>query len=219
MEQVEKMQADNPSLLGMITDPRAQFEKVRDNPKILGPLIFVTIITFIGTILMAMNTSPLENDPMFAGLSDEELAVAIMVTQLSLVIVGLVTPVVSILIMSIIIILIAKAVRSDVSFKQLFSMNTFIYFIVSLSFIVTGLVYIIFQVSDPNVSITSLNALVRADGAFGALLNTIEVFSIWALVLTAIGLQVIAKLSKGLSWTIAIIFIILTFILNILGAV
>src|SRR5699024_12419575 len=65
--------------------------------------------------------------------------------------------------------------------------------------------------SDTDTLFTSVNSIVGAEGALGGLLNNIEVFTIWDIIITALGLQVIAKFSKGLSWGIVLgIFVIMT---------
>lgn len=59
--------------------------------------------------------------------------------------------------------------------------------------------------ADPKIYPTSLAALVPAEGAMKGLLNGIELFALWKLFLTAKGLSVLARLSSGKAWTIALI--------------
>ena len=65
---------------------------------------------------------------------------------------------------------------------------------------------------------TSLGSLIGAEGTMGALLTSIEVFAIWGMILQAIGLQKVANFSKGLAWTIVIVFFAIGIIFTMIGA-
>jgi len=132
-------------------------------------------------------------------------------TQVIFVITGILAPAVSILVSSFVYFIVAKIVQSEVSFKQLFSMNTFIYIISVLGLFINALAFFAVDNPDPEVYLTSLNSIIEADGALGALFTSIDIFSIWNIILTALGLQIVAKFSKGLSWGVVVgIFVILT---------
>lgn len=206
-----EVNVEKPSLLGMITDPRTQFERIRLNPKVLVPFIIVTVLTTIGMLLMMSQIDLIGDDPYFNSMGEEELMYMTIFTQITFVITGLLTPAISILISTVVYLIIAKIVKSAVSFKQLFSMATFIYIISVLSIFVNALAFLAISNPDPNLLLTSLNSLVEAEGALGAFLVSIEIFTIWGMILSAIGLQIVAKFSKGLSWGIVIgIFVIIT---------
>src|SRR5699024_4481400 len=99
-----------------------------------------------------------------------------------------------------------------VTFKQLFSMITYIFVISSIRMLVNGLaIMLVGGASDTDTLFTSVNCIVGAEGALGGLLNNIEVFTMWDVIIAALGLQVTAKVSKGLSWGIVLgIFVIMT---------
>jgi len=206
-----EVNVEKPSLLGMITDPRTQFERIRLNPKILVPFIIITVLTTIGMLLMMSQMDILGDDPYFNSMGEEELMYMTIFTQITFVITGLLTPAISILISTVVYLIIAKIVKSEVSFKQLFSMATFIYIISVLSLLLNSIAFFAVSNPDPNLYFTSLNSIVGAEGALGAFLVSIEIFTIWGMILSAIGLQIVAKFSKGLSWGIVIgIFVIIT---------
>lgn len=206
--EMENSVVEKPSLIGMIMNPTVQFERIRENPKILVAILIVTFLTVIGMLMMSSGMELPTDDPELAGMSEEELMVIAMISQVSFVIVGLFTPIFTIFISTVVLLIIAKIVRSEVSFKQLFSMNTYIYMISALGILLNGLIFMILQVGDPEVYITSLNSIVHAEGVLGEFLGIVEVFSIWSLIITGIGLQVVAKFSKGLSWSIVVAFFI-----------
>lgn len=207
----EKPKLEKPSLLGMIMEPRKQFERIKDNPKIVIPLVVVTVLTIIGMLLMMSQMDFIGEDPEFANMGPDELMIITIFAQITFAITGLFTPAISILISACIFFVIAKIVKLEVSFKQLFSMATFVYIISLLGLIVNAVAFFGMSNPDPELYLTSLNSIIQADGALGAFLVAIEIFTIWGLVLSAMGLQIVGKFSKGLSWGIVIgMFVIMT---------
>ncbi|MBO1002829.1 Yip1 family protein [Pseudogracilibacillus auburnensis] len=205
MEQTVK---EKPSIFGMIMSPGEQFNRIRENPKIFVALLIVTALSIIGSILMVTGFDP-TTDPNLAGMSEDELMFVTMGAQIVLILTGLLSPVITVLVLSVIHIIVAKMTQSTVSFKQLFSMNSYIYMISALSFLLNGLVTL-FVGGNNEIYFTSLNSIIGAEGAFGAFLNYIEIFTIWKIIITALGLQIVARFSKTLSWSIVIaIFVIM----------
>src|SRR5690625_4142289 len=182
----EEVVLEKPSLFGMIMNPKEQFERIRENPKIIVALILVTVITTIGLLLM-VNGTDFADENELVGLSEEEIMMVTLIGHIAFVAVGVFTPVIAILISSIIYIIVAKVTHSDVSFKQLFSMNTYVFIISAISFVINGFAFLAVGNSNPDLLFTSLNSIINAEGPLGALLNNIEVFTIWGLVITALG--------------------------------
>lgn len=214
--EIEQPKLEKPSLFGMIMNPREQFERIRENPKIIVALIIVTVLTIVGMLLM-MNGIDFMDDPSLAGMSEEEMMMVAMVSQIGFVIVGVFTPIFTLLISAVVQIIIAKIVRSEVTFKQLFSMNTYIFIITAISILVNGIVFMAIG-GTAEIYFTSLNSIIGAEGILGAVFNSIEVFSIWTLIITALGLQIVARFSKGLSWTIVIVFYVVSLIFQMISA-
>lgn len=210
-EQQEKMKEEKPALFGMILEPQKQLTKLRENPKILFPFIIVTILTAIGMLIMMSQIDFIGNDPELGQMSEDEILIVTIITQVMFAITGIIVPAFSIAISSLIYFIVAKIVKSDVSFKQLFSMNTFIYMITVFGMLVNALGFFALSNPDPETYLTSLNSMINADGALGALFLSIEVFGIWSMIVTVMGLQIVAKFSKGLSWGLIIgIFVVMT---------
>src|SRR5699024_11772625 len=93
--------------------------------------------------------------------------------------------------------IVVKIVLHNFTLYKFFSMNTYIFVINTLSMLVNGLaIMLVGGASDTDTLFTSVNSIVGAEGALGGLLNNIEVFTIWDIIITALGLQVIAKFSK-----------------------
>lgn len=205
--QVEK---DNPELLGMIMNPREQFERIRENPKIVVALIVVTLLALIAALFSFKGMEQILEAELGA-VSEEEMMILTIVAQITAVVTALFTPIVTVLISSAIYMLIAKIAQKDVTFKQLFSMFFYIAFInIGLSGFVNGFFSMFVKNANPEVALTSLNSIIGAEGVMGELLSSIEVFSIWGIVLTAMGLQIVAQFSKGLAWGTVIAFYIIS---------
>jgi hypothetical protein len=208
----EEVKGKNPSIWGMIWSPTEQFERIKERPKIWGALAIVTVLFVIGMYLTSLGI-PMEIE----GISEEQLAQISMFSTITLMITGVITPIFGVLISTVIYLIIAKIARSEVSFKQLFSMNTYIMIISALSVIVNGIGIALLSGSVETIY-TSLGSLIEAEGAMGALLNSLELFTIWGVILSAIGLQKVANFSKGLAWTISIIFFAIGVIFAMIGA-
>ncbi|WP_273834479.1 YIP1 family protein [Guptibacillus sedimenti] len=205
---VETGRAEKPSIFGMIWSPGEQFATIRSNPKIWVPLIIVTLLSLIGGWLMVIGPG-FEEQFATAELEGENMDGIILFSKISTVVFSALGPIFGILFSSFIFWLINKATSSEATFKQFFSMNTYISFISAIGLVLNGLLLALLG-GSPGELYTSLGALAGSEGSVGAFLNGIEIFGIWTIVLTGIGLRITAKWPKGLAWTIAIIFLVFT---------
>ena len=136
-----------------------------------------------------------------------------------IVLISVAAPLLGVLVATVIHLLVSKIASITVTFKQLFSMNTYIMLISSIGVVITGIVLVIAGNSlDPESFSFSLGSIINAEGALGVLLGRLELFTIWTLILTAIGLQKVAGFSKGLAWVITLIFPFIGLIFAIPGA-
>lgn len=201
---------EKPSLFGVIWSPIEQFEKIRNRPTIWIPLLVVSILSFFGTYLTfnQMDVNSILGD---AGMSfsDQEMEMITDVVKIIGAIVGLISPIIASLITATIYLIISKIASSKVTFKALFSMTIFIMLISAIGSIVNALIMLALG-EESLYMVTSLASVMDSDNA---VLGSIELFSIWGVILAAFGLQKVAGLSKSLSWstTIVIFFIGLFF--------
>lgn len=210
METEQTVKQEKPSLFGMIWSPSEQFDRIKQTPKIWVPLLLVTLLFTAGMALLAfsMDASYFE----LGDLTEEEAGLFLIIGMITMIIVGVFTPIFTVLISTVIYLLICKIASSDVTFKQLFSMNTYILVISAIGLIINSIITALIG-GNPDVFITSVAGLLNAGP--GSVWNSFEVFAIWQTIITAIGLHRVAGLSKGLAWTIAVIFFVLGIIINL----
>ncbi|WP_270181482.1 Yip1 family protein [Alkalihalobacillus sp. CinArs1] len=211
----------NPSILGMIFSPGEQFERIREKPKVWVPLLIVVLASLFAGWLMVM--SPDFEQEMMAGNMNgaegmEGMEGMLTFIKISTAIsIGL-SPIFGVLIGSFIYWLISKATPSEVTFKQLFSMNLFITFVGTIGLLLNGSLMALLGGSIDSMY-TSIGSLVNADGAAGGILNGFEIFGIWTTILTAIGLRITAGWPKALAWIIPIIFFLIGIGFAAIGAI
>src|SRR5699024_11412888 len=107
-------------------------------------------------------------------------------------------PAIVIVITAAVYLLIAKVASLEVSYKQLFSLFTYIAFVTGIGGLLNALFAFLVTGSNPEIPFTSLNILFGADmdSVAGIIFSSIELFSIWGIILTGVGLQVIVTFSK-----------------------
>lgn len=208
---------EKPSLLGMITSPGEQFERIKDNPRIIVALLVITALAIVSALLTLKGMDAMMEEQ-FAEFGEEEMFMFTIVTQITTVVFAAIGPAAIILISAAIYLVIAKIAQSDVTFKQLFSMFTYLSIITILGGLLNGIMLALVG-GNPETSFTSLNSIVGAEGVLGVILNSIEVFMIWGLILTAIGLQIVADFSKKLAWGVVIAFALLGLGIGIVAVV
>src|SRR5699024_12559094 len=113
-------------------------------------------------------------------------------------------------IFTIIYLVIAKIIKKAVSFSQLYSMNVYVLFISAIDVLFTALLSFVLS-GDSTIMFTSLAAMIQTDNLMvESVLSMIELFAIWGLILTIIGLQTVANFSKKFAITIVVGFYILS---------
>ncbi|MBT2258125.1 Yip1 family protein [Priestia megaterium] len=196
----EVQEKGKPSIFGFITSPVVQFEKMKSSPVIWGPLLLILILTAATTILAVYT-------PQAKEALQQQKEAGIEVNSTFSMIGGVIAVVATLAFTSLILFLIAKLGTGKTTYRQMFSLNLFVTFITAIGQLInTGVA----ALAHTSANVTSLNGMVGAKGAMGGVFTSIEIFSIWGLTLTAVGLQKVANVSKAAS----IITVIILFILG-----
>lgn len=194
-----------PTLWGMLFAPTEQFERMIHRPRFGWAL---TVMMLAGSIVaavvaysMTLETPVPEEAQMF-----DSAQLAMVYASLGFVGALIGIPV-SLLLISLIQKLLLMLFQGEATYRQLFCLNTHLYLFTLLASLIMAVMMLLLGPSEnPEIYPTSLAALVPAEGAvLRGVLNGIELFALWKLFLAAKGLSVIARLSSGKAWTIALI--------------
>lgn len=202
-EVVEKK--PKPQLFGMLLSPGEQLGKIRQNPQIWGPLLIVTLLYIVASIVSALTLRA--EDIMIPGMTLADAEGILDGRKIQTAFSGFLTPVISIVIMTAIYMVFVKIARKDTTFKQLFSMNIYVSIIGAVGVLFNNLIVAAIG-GKAGIFITSLAGLLNSDSL---VLATVELFSIWQLILTGMGLYKVGQLSKAVS----IIIIVVIFLVSL----
>ncbi|TXC92150.1 YIP1 family protein [Metabacillus litoralis] len=214
----EEIQTKKPSVFGMVFSPVEQFERMKEKPVIWLPLIALSIISMIVTILVTLNLEVDYGSMSGIEMTPDEIAVMETINLVTAILGGLLGTPISYVIFALILYGISRIAKSKVGFKQMFSLVIFVSFISVIGQVINQSIIIAIG-GDPVVYLTSLNSFIEAKGALGGILSGIEVFSIWYYILLGIGLVKVANLSKAAAYTITIIFYLIMLIIAAISGV
>ncbi|MDE5415721.1 YIP1 family protein [Alkalihalobacterium chitinilyticum] len=213
----ENFKPEKPSLLGMVFSPGEQLERVKGNPKVLVPLLLVTLLYTIGAAITAFGMDSTwilqelgPDEAQFFAEIEGFMRVMILVT-------GLLVPLIGALIFAVVFLIVAKAAgKANVTFKKLYSLSLFVSVIGGLGFLFNGIMTTVFG-ANPNTPFTSLAVLMQAEGKLAIVLATIEVFTIWQIIVTVLGVRKVAEFNAGLAWASVIIYTVIGIFISLIG--
>ncbi len=205
---LETEKVKNPSLLGLITSPGEQFERMREKPAFWFPLVIVLLLSVTGTYMLSEKTV-LSTDLSEMPVDAETFQAAMKGIGI---IGGIFGFVIALLISALIYWLIVKIGRGTTNFVHMFSLSVFTYFIAAIGQFIGGLV-IYYSNIDPTIAVTSLSSIIPADEPLKSVLGVFDIFTIWSLALVALGLQKVGGISKKAAWTGVIILFVISILL------
>lgn len=205
-------------LIGIIVSPTKTFEAIRQKPAIWIPMLVLLLVPaayyfFMWDYLAPAMIITLEEQAAMYGtevtpdMMDLQMNIAkysTYATGIGFIIVNLISAVYY---------LIANSIANgDAKYKHLLSMSLYISMIGLLSLLVSAITTILGM--DPTTPLTSVASFLPAS-MYGtviyALLSTVEVFSIWSIIITVMGLRIVANMSKKASIiTVAISYVFTT---------
>ncbi len=207
-EHEQPLQERKPSLLGMIWKPSEQFAAIRHKPVFWLPILVLMVLFTISAIMQmnGMDIASQMSKEELALMDEEELAMLNSIAMITGIISGPFIPLIAVLISAAVYLVAAKIAKKEVTFKQLLSMSTFILFISAIGSLLNGILALTIGNGNYLYPYTSIAGMLGTDNA---VLGTIELFSIWGTVLTAIGLQITGRFPKALAWGISIGFFLI----------
>ncbi len=216
-------------IAGVLFAPAETFRDIARRPDILMPLIVLAIIGFVVAALMAprIDFEAAFRDQMAAqnrNMSDADMDRAAKMTGAVTKIMWYTGPVWGILIWVIIagvLLLAHRLFGGEGNFKQAFSTVLYSWIPMTISSIVTGIV----TVARGEVDMMSMQTLVKSNPAFlvdmkeqpvlFAALTSLDIFTIWTIILLIIGFATLSRLSKAKSAVIIVSLWLLTVVVKL----
>ncbi|MEH6889032.1 Yip1 family protein [Bacillus sp. JJ864] len=210
----QKVSGEKPSLFGMITSPSVQFERMRGNAPVWGAFFLMAVL--IG-IVGAIAAYLLSIDPAIVAQKKEfGFEVPIAVTLGSGFVLTAVGAMITFFIGAALYKVLMMFMSNDTSYKKLLAITVYSSIITTLGGIINVVLALILGGNGQEMY-TGLGPLFASTGGVvHGIAKSIEVFTIWGLVVTGLGLHITAGLSKKQ----ATIFVVVFFVLSIaFGAV
>ncbi|NPC92394.1 YIP1 family protein [Bacillus sp. WMMC1349] len=199
-EEIVKLK--KPSLFGIITNPVKQFNRIRERPTVWLPLVIVAILCSAADFFLDLKFP--DDHSVFVNINLEGAGKYFLYGIL--IVIGSFRYAFSYVISALVLWLIAKIGGGKTNFVTMFSLSIYISIVTAISSLMISIACYFKGSLDP-LMLTNLSGYIEVDLPFVMVLLMIDIFTIWNLVLTAIGLQKTAGASKVASWIgVAILF-------------
>lgn len=240
VEPKEEAQMSEVATLGNIFfEPGKTFEDLRRKPRFIMAFVIMAILTTVFVFAMQsklgeeryrrFNVEQLEKQSASMSPEQKENAVDMQMTIQKYVVFGLpIFLVIFFLIGSLLYWLGAKLMGGSMGFLQAISVWVYSSFPVAIVSSVANFIVLFLKSPDDIDIASSARGLIQANPTlfFGGkdmpvlttLVSTIDLLAIWGIVLAAIGLTKVAKLSKGSAWALVLIFTLLGITYRVLMA-
>lgn len=197
-----------PSLLGIITSPVVQFERMKTNSPVWGAFAIVVILsTLAGTIAMY---AALQTPEMIRALAQDPTGGVVRTSMfVGALIGGLIFTPIGFFIAAGFYKIVMMLMGNDATYKQLLSITVYAS-IISILGVTLNAVLALALGGDGTVFYTSLGPLFEQGTTMFGIANAIEIFSIWGLVVTGLGLHIVAGLSKNKTIILMVVFFALS---------
>ncbi|ADC49239.1 hypothetical protein BpOF4_05885 [Alkalihalophilus pseudofirmus OF4] len=213
----ELPKGEKPSIFKFITEPQEQFRRMRENPKVLVPLLIVTAVYALWAALFSFLA---DFQLMMGDLSAEDMAMiegAETAIRVSTFVTSLLMPVIGGVIGAFIMWIVVKLTAGDATFKQLFSLNVFIMFIGGIGLVLNSILTLALNL-NPAQMITGLTVFFDPYDPMYSLVSLFEVFSIWSIILMAMGLRIVASMKPVTAWVVTLIITVGAALIGFLAA-
>lgn len=210
----------------VLFEPTAVFERVRERPRFLLPAIVLGVFAAVlGYLILPFRMAAMA--PQIAKVAAQNPNAAAQMEKFQSIGVYL-TPIIVFLVLLVVAgvlwLLVMLIAGGDAKYRTLLSVASYTA-LPGLLLQAAGLAVLKMKGVESVSSMLDLQPplglnllLPNASGALGGVLAGINPFSIWSMILTAIGIQVTHKTSKGAAYTVAILVMLLGVLLGGLGA-
>lgn len=242
VESKEEPEMSEVATLGNIFfEPGRTFEDLRRKPRFIMAFVIFALLATAFTVALNQKIgeeryrrfamTQAEKNPQFEALSQEQKDSSIDLNLTIQKVVSFGFPVLLIIIFligSLIYWLGSKLMGGTTTFLQALSVWVYSSFPPGITSMIANLIVLFFKSPDEIEIASSARGVIHANPTllFGGkempvlttLISTIDLFAIWGLVLAAIGLAKVGKISKGSAWAIVLILTLIGITLRVLGA-
>lgn len=191
----QKVGGEKPSLLGMITSPGLQFERMKTSEKVWGMFFLIALLQ---GLLSAFTTYVTNTSPEMVKMKKELGEFAGQSSLTSDVIYGTVSGTLGAMLATFVIAAIYKVFMmfygNDTSYKKLVTIIVYTNIVVIIGGFINAIIALILGVAP--TAYTSLGPLFEQGSVAYGIGSSIEVFYLWNIVLIWLGLQITAGVSK-----------------------
>ncbi|PGK34774.1 hypothetical protein CN907_21605 [Bacillus anthracis] len=197
-----------PSLLGMITSPGEQFERMKNSNAVWGAF---WILSLLSGITGGISTYVYSLTPESIKLN-QELGVNVtpVMTFGAGFVFGVIGMIIGFFISAAVYKVLMMLMSNDTSYKKLLTITVYSNIISLLGLLINTILALILGGSGKEFYTGLGPIFASSSGAVKGIANSIEVFTIWGFVITWLGLQITAGLSKKKATILMVIFFILT---------
>ncbi|MEH7461643.1 Yip1 family protein [Bacillus thuringiensis] len=203
----QKVSGEKPSLFGMITSPSLQFERMRTNAPVWGAFFLLTLLG--GIVYMAIAYASLDTPELAKALKEDPTGTAKYFIIGGGFVTGLITTVIMFFITAALYKVIMMFMGNDTTYKKLLSITVYSSVITYLGLLVNAVLVIVLG-GDGTARFTSLGPLFEKGTVAFGIGNSIEIFAIWGLFVTWLGLHITAGLSKKQATILVVIFFVIS---------
>ncbi|HDR6269317.1 TPA: YIP1 family protein [Bacillus cereus] len=200
--------AKKPSLLGMITSPGEQFERMKNSNAVWGAFWILSLLSGItggiGAYVYSLTPESIK--------LNQELGVNVtpVMTFGAGFVFGVIGMIIGFFISAAVYKVLMMLMSNDTSYKKLLTINVYSSIISVLGLLINIVLALILGGSGKELYTGLGPIFASSGGAVKGIANSIEVFTIWGFVITWLGLQITASLSKKKATILMVIFFILT---------
>ncbi|HDX9627861.1 TPA: YIP1 family protein [Bacillus cereus] len=200
--------AKKPSLLGMITSPGEQFERMKNSNAVWGAF---WILSLLSGITGGLSTYVYSLTPESIKLN-QELGVNVtpVMTFGAGFVFGIIGMIIGFFISAAVYKVLMMLMSNDTSYKKLLTITVYSSIISLLGLLINTVLALILGGSGKEFYTGLGPIFTSSGGAVKGIANSIEVFTIWGFVITWLGLQITAGLSKKKATILMVVFFILT---------
>ncbi|MGG2094498.1 Yip1 family protein [Bacillus sp. S13(2024)] len=212
----QKVSGEKPSLFGIITSPALQFERMKNSNAVWGVFwllaVLAGIVAVLGVYAYSQSPEGIQANAKL-GAAAPPLAVSLGIGFVF----GLIGMIIGFFISAAVYKVLMMFMGNDTSYKKLLTIVVYTSFITLIGLLVNYILAMVLGGTGKEMY-TGLGPIFSSTGGIvHGIAKSFEVFTIWGLVVTGLGLQVTAGLSKKQATILVIIFFILSLGFGALG--